>query len=271
MLTDLLLHFSGPASTMRHSRGGRDDIMSVLALRGSQRKKTSCPQHPNPVDSGPGSASVHDTIGWSLPSSHQPRPGPQGRESKNEQRKIMWAEYIGVSLNNDPSDMTVVSQIGEDLRKWNYLHYSTIRNPEVMWSLLEKCQNNERRNQSSMPVAQGIHPPHACSHIYRRAFPCLLGAAAAAHSSLHWEIWRNINNGQCYFRFFHSCTVCLGPHSALHCLQWLAAPAQQVASHSRTHAARPHGNHPHPYFPPPTQDMDSAQAANYLPLELNLL
>ena len=63
--------------------------------------------------------------------------------------EITWTDHkvpVGDSPGHDPSDVAVVSQIGKDSRKWNYLHYSAVRNPEIMRGLLEKCRRDDSKN-----------------------------------------------------------------------------------------------------------------------------
>ena len=78
--------------------------------------------------------------------------------------KITWTDYKvpvvdSSSPGHDPSDMAVVAQVGEDARKWNYLHYSAVRNPEVMRSLLEKCRNDDGKKWDLNTPGPGGYTP----------------------------------------------------------------------------------------------------------------
>ena len=74
---------------------------------------------------------------------------------------INWVDYkvpVGDSPGHDPSDVAVVSQLGSDPRKWNYLH-KAVRNPEVMRGLLEKCHgDNTRKWDVNTPGPGGYTP-----------------------------------------------------------------------------------------------------------------
>ena len=76
--------------------------------------------------------------------------------------KITWADYkvpVGDSPGHDPSDVAVVSQIGKDSRKWNYLHYSAVRNPEIMRGLLEKCRGDDSKKWDVNTPGPGGYTP----------------------------------------------------------------------------------------------------------------
>ena len=49
--------------------------------------------------------------------------------------KISWTDFrvpVENSPVRDPSNTAVVSQVGQDSRKWNYLHYSAVTNPQII-------------------------------------------------------------------------------------------------------------------------------------------
>ena len=76
--------------------------------------------------------------------------------------KITWTDYkvtVGDSPGHDPSDVAVVSQVGKDSRKWNYLHYSAVRNPEVMRELLEKCRREDSKKCDMNTPGPGGYTP----------------------------------------------------------------------------------------------------------------
>lgn len=59
--------------------------------------------------------------------------------------KVEWKDFtvpVDPQLGSQ-SEMVVTAQQGHDSRKWNYLHYHAVRNPEVMREFLEKCRSQD--------------------------------------------------------------------------------------------------------------------------------
>ena len=76
--------------------------------------------------------------------------------------KITWVDFrvpVEDSPAHDPTETAVVSQVGQDSRKWTYLHYSAVRNPEVMRELLEKCRGEDGKKWDINTAGPGGYTP----------------------------------------------------------------------------------------------------------------
>ena len=74
---------------------------------------------------------------------------------------ITWKDFrvpVEGSLSRDPSNTAVVSQVGEDAREWNHLHYIAVQNPEAMRQLLEKCRSDGKKWDFNTPGPGGYTP-----------------------------------------------------------------------------------------------------------------
>ena len=100
--------------------------------------------------------------------------------------KVTWVDFrvpVSDSPTHDSSDMAVVAQIGHDSRKWNYLHYSAVRNPEVMRSLLEKCRNEESKKWDINTPGPGGYTPLMLAVTQKNVVQCENFASRSSSSS----------------------------------------------------------------------------------------
>ena len=84
------------------------------------------------------------------------------RAAKMDNGKITWTDFrvpVENSPVRDPSNTAVVSQVGQDPRKWNYLHYSAVRNPQIMRQLLERCRGEDGKKWDVNTPGPGGYTP----------------------------------------------------------------------------------------------------------------
>ena len=84
------------------------------------------------------------------------------KAAKMDNGKITWTDFRVPVENSpvcDPSNTAVVSQVGQDPRKWNYLHYSAVRNPQIMRQLLERCCGEDGKKWDVNTPGPGGYTP----------------------------------------------------------------------------------------------------------------
>ena len=83
-------------------------------------------------------------------------------ESGTKKGKILWTPYrvpIEDSPSHNPPEMATIGQIGNDSRKWEFLHTASVRNPEVMRILINGCKKMNGEPFDPNVVGPGGYTP----------------------------------------------------------------------------------------------------------------
>ena len=84
------------------------------------------------------------------------------RAAKMDGGRITWSDFrapVETSPTHDSTETAVLSQVGQDARKWNYLHYSAVQNPQIMRELLEKCRSEDGKKWDINTPGPGGYTP----------------------------------------------------------------------------------------------------------------
>ena len=79
-----------------------------------------------------------------------------------DEGKLTWTDFrapVETFPGHDTTDTAVFSQVGQDARKWNYLHCSAVQNPQIMLEFLKKCHSEDGKKWDVNTLGPGGFTP----------------------------------------------------------------------------------------------------------------
>ena len=108
---------------------------------------------------------------------------------------ITWTDFrapVTISPGHATTDTAVLSQIGQDARKWNSLHYSAVQNLQIIHELLEKCRSEDGKKWDVNTPGPGGYTPLMMA-VTQKNVQCK-GFASPSRSSSSSDSSSDVNN-----------------------------------------------------------------------------